>query len=145
MLCPNEDAMMQIQNIKIVSELMCVTSKSAMWCCVQIKTTCSAEHFQLPTSPLGQYCVLSPAYLQRSREVRCTYPKNMQNSTLDNATKYQIQNVKRALNVMKRPNPSGHCMPHGVMNFGVQAHASHASECSDLLRASNFEHVNRTV
>ena len=103
MLCPNEDAMKQIQNIKIVSELMCVTSKSAMWCCVQIKTPCSAEHFQLPTSPLGQYCVLSPAYLQRSREVRCTYPKNMQNSTLDNATKYQIQNVKRALNVMKRP------------------------------------------
>ena len=46
MLCPNEDAMKQIQNIKIVSELMCVISKSAMWCCVQIQTPCSAEHFQ---------------------------------------------------------------------------------------------------
>ena len=34
-----------------------------------------------------------------------------------------------------------HCMPHGVVNFWVQTHVLHASECSELLRAFYLEHV----
>ena len=32
-------------------------------------------------------------------------------------------------------------MPHGVVNFWVQTHVLHASECSELLRAFYLEHV----